>query len=155
MTEKRAIRVINSVREMQALSNELRNEGRTISFVPTMGALHDGHLNLMKKGKKLGDILVTSVFVNPTQFGPGEDYKSYKRDAEGDLIKMTGEGRACRRYCIAAFPRVLASSSLRCPVPSLNSFRIDVLIDQGQRPCPGVHLVLLTEAHPLPGHAPG
>ena len=92
MTEKRAIRVINSVREMQALSNELRNEGRTISFVPTMGALHDGHLNLMKKGKKLGDILVTSVFVNQTQFGPGEDYKSYKRDAEGDLIKMTGEG---------------------------------------------------------------
>jgi pantoate--beta-alanine ligase len=101
MTDKRTTRVINSVKEMQALSNELRNEGRTISFVPTMGALHEGHLNLMKKGKKLGDILVASVFVNPTQFGPGEDYKSYKRDAEGDLKKMTDEG-----VDIAFFPGV-------------------------------------------------
>jgi pantoate--beta-alanine ligase len=103
MTEKAAIRVVNGIGEMQALSNSLRRVGRTISFVPTMGALHEGHISLMKAGRKSGDVLVASVFVNPTQFAPGEDYDSYTRDTDGDLGKMTDAG-----VNIAFFPNAEA-----------------------------------------------
>jgi pantoate--beta-alanine ligase len=92
MTEKGAVRVVNGVEEMQALSNGLRREGKTIAFVPTMGALHEGHLSLMREGKLRGDVLVASVFVNQAQFGRGEDFESYARDAEGDLKKMQSAG---------------------------------------------------------------
>lgn len=92
MTEKRATKVISSVKEMQGYSSALRKDGKTISFVPTMGALHEGHISLMREGKKLGDVLVASVFVNPAQFGRGEDYMSYKRNTDGDLKKLTGAG---------------------------------------------------------------
>ncbi|MFI5322631.1 MAG: pantoate--beta-alanine ligase [Thermodesulfobacteriota bacterium] len=95
------MRVVDGVKEMHALSIESRKEGKIISFVPTMGALHEGHISLMKKGKELGDILVASVFVNPTQFAPGEDYNSYTRDTDADLKKMTDAG-----VYIAFFPRV-------------------------------------------------
>ncbi|HVY55360.1 MAG TPA: pantoate--beta-alanine ligase [Thermodesulfobacteriota bacterium] len=100
MTERGTVKVVNGIGEMQALSNSLRSEGRTISFVPTMGALHEGHLSLMREGKKHGDVLVASVFVNPAQFGRGEDFQSYKRDTEGDLKKMASTGAD-----IAFFPR--------------------------------------------------
>lgn len=92
MTEKAAVRVVNGIGEMQELSNKLRSEGKSIAFVPTMGALHEGHLSLMREGKKHGSTLVASVFVNPTQFGRGEDFKSYTRDTEGDLKKMESAG---------------------------------------------------------------
>jgi len=77
---------------MKDLSRSLKREGKTIAFVPTMGALHDGHLSLMAEGRKRADVLVSSVFVNPTQFGPKEDYKKYTRDTEGDLAKMSRAG---------------------------------------------------------------
>jgi len=86
------MKVVNRVGEMKALSRSLKREGKTIAFVPTMGALHDGHLSLMAEGKKRADVLVSSVFVNPTQFGPNEDYKKYMRDTEGDLAKMSRAG---------------------------------------------------------------
>lgn len=76
--------VINSCREMQKRAESLRMEGKRISFVPTMGYLHEGHLDLMREGKRRGDCLVISIFVNPTQFGPGEDFEKYPRDFEGD-----------------------------------------------------------------------
>ena len=84
--------VVKGITEMKALSRGLKREGKTIAFVPTMGALHEGHLTLMAEGKKRADVLVASVFVNPTQFGPGEDYKKYTRDTEGDLGKMSQTG---------------------------------------------------------------
>ncbi len=84
--------VVKGVSDMKALSRSLKREGKTIAFVPTMGALHDGHLSLMAEGKKRADVLVSSVFVNPTQFGPKEDYKKYMRDTEGDLAKMRRAG---------------------------------------------------------------
>lgn len=77
---------------MQDRSNRLRRNGKTIVFVPTMGFLHDGHLTLLREGKKLGDDLVLSIFVNPTQFGPAEDFDAYPRNMERDLALAEGAG---------------------------------------------------------------
>ena len=79
--------VINSVEEMQVRSREARGAGKNIVLVPTMGFLHEGHLTLMREGRKRGDMLVVSIFVNPTQFGIGEDYEDYPRDLDGDAEK--------------------------------------------------------------------
>ena len=79
--------VIKSCEQMQEISEALRLAGNTIAFVPTMGFLHEGHIELMRVGKRHSDKLIMSIFVNPTQFGPGEDFDQYPRDTEGDLEK--------------------------------------------------------------------
>src|SRR4030042_941180 len=84
--------IIVQAKEMQRHSEQRRREGMTISFVPTMGYLHEGHLSLMREGEKRGDCLVTSIFVNPTQFGPAEDYDRYPRDLKQDLKLIQGVG---------------------------------------------------------------
>jgi len=84
--------VINNVSAMQNRSDEFRKAGSTVAFVPTMGFLHEGHLELMRVGKQHADRLVTSIFVNPIQFGPGEDLELYPRDEEGDLEKAEKVG---------------------------------------------------------------
>jgi pantoate--beta-alanine ligase len=86
------MRIIQSVKEMQEFSDNIRNGGQKISFVPTMGYLHDGHLHLMREGKKRGDCLVVSIYVNPTQFGAGEDFEKYPRNLEKDsqMAESTG-----------------------------------------------------------------
>lgn len=76
--------VIKTIEEMKAFSSRGRAAGKTIAFVPTMGFFHEGHLSLMREGRRRGDFLVVSLFVNPTQFAPQEDLKSYPRNFVGD-----------------------------------------------------------------------
>ncbi|MCK5422924.1 MAG: pantoate--beta-alanine ligase [Deltaproteobacteria bacterium] len=86
------MQTINSIKEMQTFSNREMGEGKTIALVPTMGFFHPGHLSLMEEGGRRGDFLVVSIFVNPTQFGAGEDYENYPRNMERDqkLAEETG-----------------------------------------------------------------
>lgn len=76
--------IITSPKEMQQRSFAARNAGQTVAFVPTMGFLHQGHLSLLDEGRKRGDLLVLSIFVNPAQFGQGEDFEDYPRDLKRD-----------------------------------------------------------------------
>lgn len=79
------MKVIKTVREMQALSDKYRAEGKKVAVVPTMGYLHEGHLSLIRKAKEIGDVVITTLFVNPTQFAPNEDFEQYPRDFDKDF----------------------------------------------------------------------
>ncbi|MGH7830016.1 MAG: pantoate--beta-alanine ligase [Candidatus Binatia bacterium] len=85
------MRIIEHIREMQNWSDAKRREGRSVVLVPTMGFLHEGHLELIRDGRKRGDELVVSIFVNPTQFAPHEDYGSYPRNFERDSELLAKE----------------------------------------------------------------
>jgi pantoate--beta-alanine ligase len=84
--------VVRTSAEMTSWSNAVHARGERIAFVPTMGALHDGHVTLLRDGRGRAGKLVLSIFVNPTQFGPQEDLARYPRDLPGDLAKAADAG---------------------------------------------------------------
>jgi pantoate--beta-alanine ligase len=96
------MKVITSVAGMTALARQWRTEGKRIGFVPTMGYLHEGHLSLVRESKKRADVTVVSIFVNPTQFGPNEDFKKYPRDLAKDSAYLKKGGADCLFYPDAA-----------------------------------------------------
>lgn len=78
------MKIVKEIKEMQSLADSLRRDGKKISLVPTMGFLHEGHLSLMRIARPKCDVLVVSIFVNPTQFGPNEDLNKYPQDFKRD-----------------------------------------------------------------------
>ncbi|HOV26775.1 MAG TPA: pantoate--beta-alanine ligase [Pseudobacteroides sp.] len=78
------MRVIEKIKDLKAIIRSQKSSGKTIGLVPTMGYLHDGHLSLVKASRDENDFTIMSIFVNPTQFGPNEDFDSYPRDMERD-----------------------------------------------------------------------
>ena len=86
------MQIVERVAEMQRICGEFRRENRVLGFVPTMGALHEGHLSLVRRARAESGVVVASIFVNPLQFGPGEDFGKYPRTFEEDCQRLNAEG---------------------------------------------------------------
>jgi pantoate--beta-alanine ligase len=86
------MRTVSKIEQMQRIADRLRCQGKTIGFVPTMGFLHEGHLSLVDIARKRSDVVVASIFVNPAQFGPGEDLARYPRDIKRDKRLLSARG---------------------------------------------------------------
>ncbi|RTL73729.1 MAG: pantoate--beta-alanine ligase, partial [Bradyrhizobiaceae bacterium] len=84
--------VARALSTLQRTLEGLRKRKSTVALVPTMGALHDGHISLVRLAKRRADKVVVSIFVNPTQFAPHEDYGSYPRTWKADAVKLAAEG---------------------------------------------------------------
>ncbi len=97
------MRIVTLPSELRAACDEARRAGKRVGFVPTMGALHAGHLALVRAAAENADFVAASIFVNPTQFGPKEDFSRYPRDLDGDAAKLAGAG------CVLLFAPETAS----------------------------------------------
>jgi pantoate--beta-alanine ligase len=88
------MQVLSTIREMRAASLAVRKSGQSLGLVPTMGALHDGHIALVRAARAQSDVVAASIFVNPKQFGPHEDFSKYPRTFENDCSLLAAEGVA-------------------------------------------------------------
>ncbi|WP_136055964.1 pantoate--beta-alanine ligase [Microbacterium sp. K24] len=86
------MKILRTIADVRAAVREARSDGRTVGLVPTMGAFHDGHLSLMRRAREQNDLVVVSLFVNPTQFGANEDLGAYPRDEARDAALAEAEG---------------------------------------------------------------
>src|SRR5438477_3212042 len=86
------MQLVETIDEMRHVVADLRTKGQSIAFVPTMGALHEGHLTLIDEAKRVADIVIMSIFVNPLQFGPSEDFDRYPRTLDDDAKLATERG---------------------------------------------------------------
>ncbi|MDP7142087.1 MAG: pantoate--beta-alanine ligase [Alphaproteobacteria bacterium] len=86
------MQIINDIPALRAYRQSLTQAGKTLALIPTMGALHEGHLSLVKAGLEKADNAIVSIFVNPTQFGPNEDFDAYPRNVEADCEKLASVG---------------------------------------------------------------
>jgi pantoate--beta-alanine ligase len=111
---------LERIDEVRAHCDDARRRGSTVGFVPTMGFFHDGHVSLMDAARANNDVVVVSLFVNPTQFGPNEDLGAYPRDAEGDARRATAAG-----VDVLFAPSVAEMY----PRPMLTSVRVDGVTD--------------------------
>ncbi|MEQ8557040.1 MAG: pantoate--beta-alanine ligase [Henriciella sp.] len=116
----RQAKIVRTRADLQAAIAAERKKGRRIGFVPTMGALHDGHISLVKKAGEKCECVVASIFVNPTQFAPGEDLDRYPRNEEGDVARL-GEAGCNLVYC--------PSVEEMYPQGSLTNVRVEEMSD--------------------------
>jgi pantoate--beta-alanine ligase len=86
------VQIIRDIATLHRAVSALKQDGKSVALVPTMGALHDGHISLVRMGRRVADHVVASIFVNPTQFGPNEDYAAYPRDEARDAALLAQEG---------------------------------------------------------------
>jgi len=89
MTDRKSLAVVRTIVELRAAVSRWRAAGERIALIPTMGALHDGHLSLIEVGAKHADRVIVSIFVNPTQFGPSEDFDQYPRNEDQDVAELS------------------------------------------------------------------
>lgn len=92
MASDQSMQIIRTIDQLQSILDRQKRGSQTVGFVPTMGYLHEGHLTLVEHARKQNDIVVMSIFVNPAQFGPGEDFETYPRDEERDAALAKGAG---------------------------------------------------------------